>query len=102
MVSGCVSHPPGATTGKGRHLGGAALAAGRGLFWLDRYLAGVSRPRIWVAGFRSLGPGGAQHARPVWSAPRLGRAEEKPPFFTLVLRGSFLTALCGRDDKQFT
>lgn len=29
---GRVSHPPGAPTGKGGHLGGAASAAGRGLF----------------------------------------------------------------------
>lgn len=55
---GRVSHPPGAPTGKGGAPGRGCISCGQGALLLDRYRAGVSRPRSWAAGFRSAGPGG--------------------------------------------
>lgn len=49
-----LGHPPGASMGKGA-LGRGCISSGRGLFWLDRYMAGVSRPGSGQQGSEAQG-----------------------------------------------
>lgn len=57
----------------------------------------VQKRGAWRRPTLGLSTRGLCGQRPGWAAQR-----KRLPFFTLVLRGSFLTGLCGRDDKQFT
>lgn len=98
-----LGHPPGASMGKGA-LGRGCISSGRGLFWLDRYMA-CEQARIWTAGFRSTGPGGGPSSglsTRGLCGQRPGCAEERPASSLLFCGDLSLTALSGRDDKQFT
>lgn len=91
-----LSHPPGAPMGKGAP-GRGCISSSRGLFWRDRYMAGVSRPGSGQQGSEAQGlaeahaQGSARTAGVVSARLHRGKAR----FFTLVLWGLF-------DDKQFT
>lgn len=101
-----VSEPPSWCTDDGK--GGAwegCISSGRGLFWRDRYMAGVSRPGSGQRGSEAQGlveahAQGSARAACVVSAQA---AQRKGLILHSCSAGDLsLTALSGRDDKQFT